>query len=223
MKLVYHEINHVFNTECEKINCIIIENQRLFYSLLEDIYNQSNGYEGKAVLSENNKILKTDKSLEVLSQFIPFDINRKSLINKISSELEKKAVSDDFYSQTVELISQLENLLMNISFDFSCDINYNKLDIGAIIKASGVEINDTYNSLGEKIIDYMELVTEFDRRKLFLTVNLRSYISDNEASEFMKTVLSHGYNVIMLESSEHTHLDEELRYIIDADLCEINY
>ena len=69
----------------------------------------------------------------------------------------------------------------------------------------------------------MELVTEFDRRKLYLTVNLRSYISDNEAYEFMKTVLNHGYNVIMLESSEHTHLDEELRYIIDADLCEINY
>ncbi|MBP9989545.1 MAG: type II-A CRISPR-associated protein Csn2 [Ruminococcus sp.] len=158
-----------------------------------------------------------------------FMVVRGEITRRVSLEeiavlvLENPAVSDDYYSQTVELLSQLENHLMNISFDFSCDINYNKLDIGAIIKASGIEINDTYNSLGEKIIDYMELVTEFDRKKLYLTVNLRSYISDNEASEFMKTVLNHGYNVIMLESSEHTHLDEELRYIIDADLCEINY
>lgn len=138
-----------------------------------------------------------------------------------AAELEKKAVSEDFYGRTIELVSEIENHLMNISFDFLCDINYNKLDIGSIIRASGVEINDSYTSLGEKIIDYIELVTEFDRRKLFLTVNLRSYISDNEASEFMKTILSHGYNVIMLESSEHSRLDCESRYIIDADLCEI--
>ncbi len=221
MKLVYPEISHVFNTENEKVNCIVIENQKLFFSLLEDIQRQMNGYDGKLVISEDNTPIKTDKYMEVLSQFVPFDINRKSLINKISAELEKKAVSEDFYGRTIELVSEIENHLMNISFDFLCDINYNKLDIGSIIRASGVEINDSYTSLGEKIIDYIELVTEFDRRKLFLTVNLRSYISDNEASEFMKTVLSHGYNVIMLESSEHLRLDCESRYIIDADLCEI--
>lgn len=126
------------------------------------------------------------------------------------------------YAKTLELIGEIEKYLMDISFDFSCDIQYNKLNIGSVIKASGFEINDSYTSLGEKIIDYMELVTEFVGKKLFLTVNLRSYLSDHEASDFMKTLLSHGYHVIMLESSEHPRLPEESRYIIDADLCEID-
>lgn len=221
MKLVYPEIDHVFDTENEKVNCIIIENQKLLFSLLEDLENQFNGADGKLVVSENNKPLKTDKALEVLSQFVPFELNRKNLLSKISAELERKAVSEEHYTKTLELIGELEAHLMNIAFDFSCDINYNKLDIGSVIKASGVEINNSYASLGEKIIDYMELVTEFDRKKLFLTVNLRSYISDHETSEFMKTLLSHGYHVIMVESSEHPRLEEEFRYIIDADLCEI--
>lgn len=221
MKLVYPGINNVFDTDIEKVNCIIIENQKLFLSLLEDINEQLNGNEGKLVVSENNKPLQTSKYLEVLSQFVPFELSKKSLITKISSELEKKAVSSEYYAETVEIVSRLENYLINLAFDFSCDINYNKLEIGSIIKASGVEISNDYDNLGEKIIDYIELVTEFDRRKLFVTVNLRSYLSDSETSDFMQTVLSHGYNIIMLENCEHTRLEKELRYIIDSDLCEI--
>ena len=221
MKLVYPGINCVFDTDCDRVNCIVIENQSLFCSLLEDVDAQLNGFDGRLVISEGNKPLNVSKYFEVITQFIPFEMSRKSLVNKITAELEKKAVSSDFYAETAEIISRLENHLINLAFDFSCDINYNKLEIGSIIKASGIEINSNYDNLGEKIIDYMELVTEFDRRKLFFTVNLRSYLSDADTEEFMKTVVGHGFNVIMLESSEHPRLDSETRYIIDSDLCEI--
>ena len=67
----------------------------------------------------------------------------------------------------------------------------------------------------------MELVTEFDRKKLYITINLRSYIDDIETEKFIDTVLNHSYNLIMIESYEHSRLPNEQRYIIDADLCEI--
>ena len=35
----------------------------------------------------------------------------------------------------------------------------------------------------------------------------------------MKTVASHQFDVIMIESREHQRLEEEKRLIIDADLC----
>lgn len=221
MRLVYPDIQCCFDTELDRVNCIVIENQQLFYSLLRDIENQFAGFDGVLVVSENGKPLKTDKYLEVLSQFFPFDINKKSLLNKITAELEAKAVSTDYYEKTVELLSGIEQHLINLAFDFSCDVCYNKLDIGSIVKAAGVQINDTAECLSEKIIDYIELVTEFDRKKLFITVNLRSFISDSEASLFMQTAISHGYHIIMLENCEHTRLDEEKRYIVDRDLCEI--
>ena len=221
MKLAFPGINNVFDTEIELVNSIVIENQSLFYYFIEDINAQINGFEGKAVVSDDNKILSPNKSTELLTQFIPFEINKKSHLNKIISELEKKAISNEFYAQTVDLMGRFEKLLTDISFDLSCDLNYTKIDIGALIKSAGVEINPDYTCLAEKIIDYFELVTEFETVKLFVTVNLRSFISDNEASEFMKTALSHEFNLIMIESSEHSLLPYEKRYIIDADLCEI--
>ena len=93
------------------------------------------------------------------------------------------------------------------------------MQIGSIIKAAGVEICDDYESLGEKLIDYFQLVNELLGRKLFVTLNLRSFFTAKEAQLFMKTVASHQFDVIMIESFEHQRLEEEKRLIIDADLC----
>ena len=92
-----------------------------------------------------------------------------------------------------------------------------------IIKSAGIEIcNDYEGETGdaERIIDYMELVREFERDKLFITVNMRSFFSDEVADSFMKTVVSHGFKIFMIEASEHTILENERRIKIDKDLCE---
>ena len=222
MKLVYPEIDCVFDTGCGIINTLIIENQNLMCSLINDIQNQLSGLDGKTVLSENDIILPIDKKLELLDRFIPFDMNGKALISKIAADLEKKAVSDEWYQRTSELLSHMESLLSNIAFDYSCSIEFTKIGIGSLIKASGIEICDDYDSLGEKIIDYFELIHEFIGKKLFVTVNLRSYISDRETELFMQTALDHEFNIIMIENCEHKRLQQEKRLIVDADLCLIS-
>lgn len=67
----------------------------------------------------------------------------------------------------------------------------------------------------------MEPVTEYDREKLFITVDLRAFIPDEQAAAFMASVLSHGFHLLMLESAERPLLPCEQRTIIDRDLCEI--
>ena len=91
----------------------------------------------------------------------------------------------------------------------------------SLIKASEIRLSDDYDSLAEKIIDYMELVNEYLGEKLFVTVGLRSFLPDNEAELFMQTILRHGFHCIMIESFSKKKLMNEKRYIIDEDLCEI--
>lgn len=221
MKFVYPEIGKVFETDGSFINTLVIENQGLFCRLIEDVQSQVNGFEGRSVLSEDNKILPINKNLEVLSQFVPFEINRKNLISKICSAIETKAISDEYYGRTCELLNEIERYLMDITFDFSCDLNFEKINASALIKAAGVEVADDYESLGEKILDLMELVTEFDRRKFYVIINLRSYLSDEETALFMETALQHRFSILMIESGERPLLPQECRFLVDKDLCEI--
>ena len=90
-----------------------------------------------------------------------------------------------------------------------------------MIPNAAPELRDEYACISEKILDYMELVREFDRSKLFFTVNLRSFLSNDEAELFMQDVVSHGFHLMMFENREYPKCQMEKRLIVDKDLCEI--
>ena len=222
MKLSYPSINKIFDTKIDAVNTLVIENQNMLLTFLNDLYSQLCGFEGKTVISENNSPLSIEKNLELLSQFVPFEINKKNLINKLNSSLVKTALDNCHYSQTLEFITTINSYLNNLSFDLNCDVDFDDIDIHSVIKAINPHFKDSYSNLAEKIIDYFELVTEFDKQKLFITFNIRSFISDEETYLFIETIKSHDYNVIMIENCEHNLLDNESRFIIDNSLCEIS-
>lgn len=222
MKFAHYDIERVFNTEGSLVNTVIIENQRFFYRLLMELNAQTNGSGGKCTVSIDDMPVPMDKYVEVLDVFAPFEINRKPLLSKVNAALEKNAVAGEHWEETGEILRVVSEYLDKLAFDFPCDIIFPKVAIGTIIRNAGVELRDSYSSLCEKVIDYMELVRQFDRDKLFVTVNFRSYVEDEEAEQFLQTILSHGYHILMLESSERNRLTHENRLIIDSDLCEID-
>ncbi len=223
MKYVFPEIDQVFDTECGFVNTLVIEHPPLMYRLLCDLTSQLEGCEGKSVLSADGKILPIQKHLELLDRFVPFDLNKKSLVTKACALLEQEAMCGERYAQTVEMLGSLRRYLYNLSFDLPGSVDFMKLDIGTLIRSVVLEFQTEKHRLCEQILDYFELVYALDKKKLFITINLRCYISDAECASFIDTVLLHGYNLIMIENTERPRLKQEHRCIVDRDLCEISY
>ena len=222
MRLILHNINHVFDLdEPGYVNCLVIENQKLLYETVMDLKSLACGEEGKSVISADNKILSAEKYMEVIDSFVPFDINQKSLINKVAARLSCFAVDESHYVNTMELISVIESYLMDLSANIIGNIDFTKLSPENIIKNSGIEFIGEYESVGEKLLDYFELVTEYERKKIFALVNIRSYISNDETERFFDSVLRHGHKVFLIENTEYLKLNNEKRIIVDKDLCEV--
>lgn len=133
--------------------------------------------------------------------------------------MQKLAMDEEHYYQTSELITLLESYLLDLSVELTGNIELSKITWENTIKAVGVEFADIYDSLAEKILDYMELVREYDSERIFITLNLWSYISDNEMNKFVNDVVVRGYKLLMLENTEYPIIEHEKRYIIDADKC----
>lgn len=133
--------------------------------------------------------------------------------------MQKLAMDEEHYYQTSELITLLESYLLDLSVELTGNIELSKITWENTIKAVGVEFADNYDSLAEKILDYMELVREYDSERIFITLNLQSYISDNEMNKFVNDVVVRGYKLLMLENTEYPIIEHEKRYIIDADKC----
>ena len=119
-------------------------------------------------------------------------------------------------------MASVELWLNDLAYDYPCDIVFSNISIPALLKAACPELRGENASIAERVLDYMELIEEFDRRKLFFTLNMRSYVADEEMDRFAHTVVSHGYSVIAIEAHAYPMLSMEKRVVIDSDLCEIS-
>ncbi len=221
MKFIFPELSSPILFGEDSVPSLVIENAGLFRRLLEDIYAQQNGASGFCVLSENDTPISIAKYLDLTLSFVPFELNRKSLLNKILASLEKTAQNETFFLKTQELLSHAENYMSDLSFEQLCELEFDKLSVSSLLKAFGIRIYEEEQTSLLKVLTYMELVREYDRDKLFVFVNLRDFFEDREVLSFLQSVLSHKFRILLLDSHEHEKLSCEKRRILDADLCEI--
>lgn len=219
MKVYIPQIDSTVTCEAGCCQTIVIENQKVWCDILNDLADQSQGAEGKIVLSNEDKVLPMAKHAEMVSQFIPFDMNQKGLITKIVNRMQQRAIGEDYFLKMSTLIAEWEQLLLEISTEMTGHISFSKVNIESLIKAAGVEVENVYDNLGEKLLDYFELVQIYDHNKLFFLINLRSYLSDGEMEEFFEDVQNRGYTVLFIDAMEHPISEREHRIIVDADQC----
>lgn len=221
MKLVYDDFDFVIDTDIDLINTIVIENTKCFYEYVASLYNQIQGLVGKIVVSNNNKPLDVGKNIELIINPFEIDINKKSLMNKVIASISKQAVIGENYAPTAELMAEIEKRIYDLLLEMDGDFEFDSLLFENIIRAIGIKHREDYTSLTEKILDYMELVREYDHNKLFVLVNFRSYVDKQELGLFFDSIIGHNYHVLLVDNISGDLLECEKRYIIDKDLCVI--
>lgn len=220
MILAHPQMDTVLEFDGRAVNTLVVENPDFYRSLLCDLYGQLQGDEGKLILSEKGKTLPIGKWVELVDNCIHFELNRKSLLTKICAAMERTAVSESFFLKTSELLCALEAYVDELAFELPGDIVCEKCSVAGMLKGIGVSLRDDYEDPLERLIDFMELVREFDRNKLFVILGLRSFFSDERVEVFLQTALSHGYRLLLLDSIAREKLPGEKRLTIDIDLCE---
>lgn len=220
MILAHPQLGSVLQIDGERICSLVVENPNFFRALLWDMNRQIQGLPGETVLSKDSTPVDFGKYVEIIDSFLSFEICRKNLITKIISHMESVAVDELHYLKTVSLLGRLEQYLAELSFDLPCSIVCDKLNIGNVIKSVGIAIADDYGNDLERLLDYMELIRELERDKLFIFVNLRSYYADEDVEAFLDSSLQHAYRVLLIDGVSKKILQNEHRLTIDVDLCE---
>ena len=220
MILAHPQMDTVLNFDGAHVHSLVVENPNFYRHLLCDLYGQLQGVEGKLVLSDKGKTLVISKWVELVDNCIHFELNRKSLLTKVCAAMERTAVSEAFFLKTAGLLCALESYVDELAFELPGDIVCEKCSVAGVLKGIGIGLRDDYEDPLERLIDFMELVREFDRDKLFVLVGLRSFFPDGQVEAFLKTVLDHGYRVLLLDCVSREKLSCEKRLTIDNDLCE---
>ena len=221
MKITTPFFTDIIELSENEVFSLVIEHRPTFLKLLKDIYYQIQGNEGDVVLSENNSEIKISKKIELITSFVPFDLNEKRLINKINSLLEKESLTELFYPTTMHILAEIERHIVDLSELMPFSVSCQNLTASAMIKMCGVFIDDDCVSDIERVLYYMSVVNDLLGEKIFVMVNMTMFFSSQEMQGYIDTCNLRKYRVLLIDGIESVHFSGTKRLIVDQDLCTI--
>lgn len=209
------EIEFVENTT----NVLVIENPTVMEEIVHELQQQSDGEEGNFVLSEKNKIFKMEKELMLIINPFSLDFNDKKIINKLYLELlqygnELLNKKEEINQLSVKLLDEIidKSQYNNISFDL-------EIEWKEFFKLYGLKIDESYETLLEKLIEYIKILSDLCGIHLVCFVNIKNYLQDKEVNELYEIAYYKKVDLLLIESSDTRNLDNEHTFIIDRDRC----
>lgn len=200
----------------------IIESPELYAKYLQELFSQQNGEEGKFVLSNKDKELNLAKNMEIIMNPFQVEINGRKILNKLYAELEQLSKSEVMYTKTLELAGKIQEYLLELEQHTDYILEFDlELDMTALFKTVGIRHEIQETDFFERLIRYIKIAVNVLSTKVFVFVNIRSYLTDLQMQELIKEIHYQEVKGVFIENQDRGCMEGGMRYIIDRDGCEI--
>ena len=219
MTLEYLPLGIEYAFRENEVLSLIVENPCAFSEMISSLWRQVNGLDGGFRLINAENELKIEKEVECIINPFCVDANDKKILNALYKELSLQAeevFQEELLKANSGMVSTLDMLAASSPYDIDFTPN---IDINSLLKTYGVRLNNDYDSLFERLENYLKLKKELCGISCCAIVGLKQYLTDEEIKEFYKFLFYEKMFLIDIESREGVNYPEEKRIIVDKDLC----
>ena len=222
MKLIHFGLSGILLDEGIDFTEWIIESPESFSGYVLELSTQIDGNEGQFVLSDKNKELDLAKKAELIFNPFTVDINERKILNKLYMELSDLSKEEEMYIKTVELLRHLQEYMLELEQCTEYILEFDQeTDMSALLKAVNIHYETRDMDFMERLVQYMKVLAVVVGIKVFMFVNLRSYLTDHQMQEVMKEMKYQNIKGLFIESQQRSCMEGVKQYIIDVDRCEI--
>lgn len=206
-------------------NTILVIKSHKFYAhilnLLSSIlYDKNKSTELLIVDGEKN----ITTNVLLITDLYRIGFNDKNILKEIYAQISRSITSDeDKCMRYQKLVDDLSTLLENELEDYNLEFDYkNDLTIENYLKAVSLKISRKAEvKLYDRLMNYVELVTELIKKPVLVLYNCFDYLDDEELVELIKYKNYKHLHLLFIENSDREVESITFRkYIIDEDLCE---
>lgn len=223
MKLIERELGLEVELKENVTSVLVLEDTALRLSMIKELYQQLTGKDGNWMLAECEKNYELSKYAELILEPFSIQLNNKKIKAKLYQDMNIIA-NDCFYMQGLEvhshICSYLENLLEKIPYPVKYKEEWN---VPELLKLYGIEFEDESDDICERFFDYIKLMNQVCGINIFITVNLKQYLTENQLEELYKLAGYSKIQLVLIEFNMDRKLENEDVYILDKDGCIITY
>ena len=222
MKLIHPDLSKAIISDCVAFSEWVLESPEYFSLYLQELFRQCENGEGGFVLSEGNQELDLSKHLEIIMNPFTVEMNSRKILNKLHLNLEKISREEQMYTKTLEFTAYIHEYLLQLEQQTDYILSFDdNLEMATLLKAVGVSHEEIEEDFFERLVRYVKISVEVLSTKIFVFVNIRSYLTDYQVQALVKEIQYQEAKIILMESQEKGCLKGGMRYIIDRDGCEI--
>ena len=110
MNIAHCDKGIYINFNENRVNVLVIENNKMLSDVVSELYSQSQGEEGEFVIAEGSSLYKFTNKVSLVLEPFTVSCNEKKIITALYKEIEKEAL-DSMYSETSDLNSIFINYM----------------------------------------------------------------------------------------------------------------
>lgn len=222
MKLISDFFENAFELKFKELNILVIENKQFFRRLIYDLKESVSGNESYFKIIENLEEKDLSKMSAFITDVFDININESKIINKIYNILIEESNGSELYNQKIKFEKEINKFIEELIFRFDYDLTYDHIDYKNIFKGVNLHIEDDFQGLMEKLLEYIDISYKLLDKKIFFVLNLNCYFNSNELEELERYLCYNNVVVVLLQN----RLDLEIQKsenikIIDSDLDDI--
>lgn len=221
-KLIINNCNIIEDFNNNKNIILVIKNKKYLYLLVNSLLNEDIDNKYILIIDDNNKQQNNDDYIEFIPSIFLLNFNSKKNLTIINKQIKNQYKTS--IKETIETIyTYLLDLQKNICIDFDIELISN-IDLieDDILKLINFEIKDKYDSILDKIINYMKIINQLRKIKIFIFLNLSIYLNKEEIKLLLKESKYYDFKIILIENNEEIIDLFDTKRILDEDLCLID-
>lgn len=222
MNLVTKYLENSLDIKSKTINTLVLEDTHYFSLFLKELIEATEIESDEFELIEDYKTVDITKYVEIIFDIFNLEANSANILKKMYSELEEDLNTQEVYTKKVELESIIANITDELIYRSRFSLKAGEINYQNLFKAIEIEFDYEKNSVLERLIEYIKVTSELLKTKVYIIVNLDSFLSEEELVELEKFLLYNDIKVLALQNAIRREVkpSENLR-IVDKDLCEI--
>lgn len=198
---------------------LVLEDPEMMSEVVESFFQLCKTGEGDFILSDDNKELSIDKTVEIVINPFSIDFNSRKIQSKLYEELMESGslyIREKAEAQS-SIIYYLDKLIQSVSYEMiTSNID---LDVLKLLKMYDVRIEPQCNTVFERLMEYTKVLSRLLGKKLLVLTNITSFLRSEDIEEFVNMCAYLKIYLLFIESKEIPLQVPVKTYIIDNDKC----
>lgn len=201
---------------------LCVENPKEYYKVVKEMIASFQGEISEFTFWEDDEKISTEKAGEILVDLFSFELTDKKIMTLLYKQLQRNFIERDLIFEFQKVKAESEKFLLDLCATVDFTLEYSEIELESFLKVCSVRPENSYQTLLEKIICYLNIFAELKRIRCFVLVGLKTVLSEEDLRLLYRHCRLHKLSLLLIECGKiRPILSEERAIIITDDLCEI--